>query len=107
MGLTNEIITKEDIKCPKCKKSLRYNTEHPSYKGKIIFQSKDMSDRCNVWYVGDKIIIHDGGLKFVAEGDDIWSGIHGCPHCNTTFECDIIIEKGVIKEITNLRKWEH
>ena len=107
MGLFNEIKTKEDVKCPKCKKSLRYDTEHPSLKNIISFQSKDLSDRGNGWYVGDKIIIEHGGLKFVAEGDAIWSGIHGCPHCRTTFECDIIIKNGVIKEITNLREWEY
>ena len=107
MGLTNEIRTKEDIKCPKCKESLRYKTEHPSFKNIISFQSKDMSDRCNVWYVGDKIIIEDGGLKFIAEGNDIWTGCSNCPHCRTFFECDIIIKKGVITAIENLREYEY
>lgn len=107
MGLTNEIKTKEDIKCPKCKKSLRYETEHPSHKGIISFQSKDLSDRCNSWYVGDRIIIEDSRLKFVAKGDDVWTGCHGCPHCRTFFECDIIIKKGIIIAIKNLREYKY
>ena len=103
MGLTNEIKTTEDIKCLKCGKSLRYDTEHPSFKGIICFQSKDMYNRGNCWVVGDKIIISSGGLKFVAEGDTIWTGCHMCPHCRAFFECDIIIKNGIIKKIKNLR----
>ena len=107
MGLTNEIGTKEDIKCLKCKKSLRYTTEYPVFKDTIFFQSKDMADRMNSWMVGDKLIKKGGGLKFVAEGNSIWTGCHACPHCRTFHECDIIIKNGIIKEIKNLRipKW--
>ena len=41
MGLTNNIGTKKDIKCLKCKKSLRYDTKHPVCKDTIFFQSKE------------------------------------------------------------------
>ena len=33
MGLVNNIGTEKDIKCLRCKKSLRYDTEYPVYKG--------------------------------------------------------------------------
>jgi len=106
MGLTNDIGTKEDIKCLKCKKSLRYDTEHPILKDTIFFQSKDMSDRMNQWMVGDKIAIRNGGLKFTSKDNTIWTGCHGCPHCRAFFICDIIIKNGTIKEIKNLREEE-
>ena len=103
MGLTNEIGTKEDIKCLKCKKSLRFDTEHPSFKGLIIFQSRDMSNRMNCWMIGDKITMEDGGLEFTSKNNTIWTGAHMCPHCRAFFECDIVIKKGVIDSIKNLR----
>ena len=103
MGMFNTIVTKEDMKCLKCKKTLRYITEHHDYKNKILFQSKDMFSRGNLWYVGDKITFQDGLFKFTTEGNDVWTGVHGCPHCHAYHECDIIIEKGFVKEIKNLR----
>ncbi len=107
MGLVNDIGTKKDIKCLKCKKSLRYDTEHPVYKDTIIFQSKDMSNRMNSWMIGDKIIIKDGGLSFTSKDSAIWTGCGGCPHCRTPFECDIVIKNGTIKEIKNLREYKY
>ncbi len=109
MGLTNNIGTHEDIKCLECGKSLRFDTEHPDYKNTIVFQSKDLADRGHMWMVGEKLILYDYGddsLRFVAEGDAVWKGIHSCPHCRAFFECDIIIKDGTIKEIKNLREWE-
>ncbi len=106
MGLTNNIGTKEDIKCLKCGKSLRYDTDHPVLKDTIFFQSKDLADRGHQWMVGDKITLYDyegSNFRFVAEGDDVWTGCHVCPHCRTFFECDIIIKNGTIKEIKNLK----
>ena len=105
MGLVNSIGTKKDIKCLKCKKSLRYDTEHPVYKDTIVFQSKDMNDRGNQWMVGDKIKIYGGGLSFTSKDDAIWTGCHECPYCRTFFECDIVIKNGTIKEIKNLRDY--
>jgi len=104
MGLTNNIGTKEDIKCLKCKKSLRYDTEHPVLKDTIFFQSKDMSDRGNQWMVGEKIELGDGGLLFTSNGNAVWTGCEICPHCRAFFECDIVIKNGTIKEIKNLRE---
>lgn len=107
MGLNNDIKTKEDLKCSECGKSLRWDTEHPSFKGIITFQSKDLSDRCNCWYVGERITLELGGLIFKAEGDDKWSGCNHCPHCKAFLDVDIIIKEGVIKEIKNIRKWKY
>lgn len=103
MGLTNNIGTKEDIKCLKCGKSLRFDTKHPVHKDTIFWQSKDMSDRSNQWMVGDKIKIGDGGLLFTSNGNTTWTGCERCPHCMTFFYCDIIIEKGTIMQIKNIR----
>lgn len=106
MGVTNNIGTKEDIACLKCGKSLRFDTENPDYKYTIVFQSKDLRNRGYQWMVGEKITFMDGELNFMAEGDDVWKGIHSCPHCRAFFECDIIIKDGTIKEIKNLREWK-
>ena len=104
MGLTNDIGTKENLKCPKCGESLRFTTTHETYKDTIFFQSKDMNDRGNCWMVGDQIIKSDGDLEFISVDDAVWEGFHFCPHCRTPFGCDIIIKKGFINSIENLRE---
>lgn len=120
MGLTNDIYTKEEILCPNCKKSLKpssfylkdYSEKEKKKKIKehlwfdiVSFQSKDLFDRGYCWEVGDKIILRcGGGLKFSAEGDDVWEGFKICPHCHEGIICDIIIKNGVIVKLKNIRK---
>jgi len=96
MGLTNDISTKKDIKCPSCSRSLRYDTDLPFLGNTIVFQSKDMGDRGHNWSVGDRVEINDGGLVFTSDNDTTWNGFHICPHCNKGVYCEIMIKKGII-----------
>ena len=100
MGLVNTIYSK-GIKCPEC------GMEIDSW------QSKDISNRMNGWDVGDKIILKEHGDEFIMSTDNVWTGFSSCSKfdminkrmvgCDKYWECDIIIKKGVITEITNIR----
>ena len=103
MGMFDSIQIKKKIECPDCHKYMNYpNTEV------IDFQTKDLYQMLYVWEIGDKIIMDKSGLKlkFVAEGNDVLNGFGICFHCKKGVEADIIIEKGIIKDIRNFRVYK-
>lgn len=76
---------------------------HP-IKEDVDFQSKDIFRRGLILGLGEKVTMTDGQLTFTAEGNDKWKGVATCYSCNENIRGDIIIEKGTITKIENLRK---
>lgn len=111
MGLTNAIITRDILKCPKCRSGLL------GFKGEPTeWESKDTYNRCQRFVQHEEMIIDEGGMEFVARGEPkteidgikLW-GWNCCAHCLRCGEfiwADIIIENGRIKELSNLRTYE-
>lgn len=104
MGFSNTIITEEDFKCSKCKKSLRLSSKYKGVKSgnEIHLQSKDLYGGSYVFKVGEKIIVSWGDLKFESNSNAKWEGCAICPHCHSLEIFDIIIKYGVIDKITLL-----
>lgn len=101
MGLTNTIIDKTNL-CPLCNQEFFPKGKYksiPEDKQVIHWQSKDISDRCNIWKLGERVIICDGMLKFEATGNDIWSGCSRCYNCEESMDALIFIRDGIIDEI--------
>ncbi|KKN69337.1 hypothetical protein LCGC14_0441960 [marine sediment metagenome] len=106
MGLSNTIITEEDFKCSKCKKSLRMSSKYDKATtgDEIHLQSKDLYGAAYVFKVGHKIVVTWGDLKFESNSDAKWEGCGMCYHCNNLETFDITIEKGIITKITQFTR---
>lgn len=105
MGLSNSIYVKGEIICPLCNKDMRHPHLIKNNKD-TYFQSKDLFNRCYSWYVGDGIKVKDRGMTFTTKSNAKWKGYEHCNSCGKGIECDIIIEKGKIIRIENLREWK-
>lgn len=100
MGLINTVIVKKQLTCPLCHGLLN----HP-LKEFCEFQTKDLFNKVYSWNLGERVTIRDGSLFFVSNGDATWKGTCQCYNCNAVIQGDILIKKGFIKQITNLKKY--
>lgn len=103
MGISNTIVTEEDFKCSKCKKSLRWSSKYDKIKigNEIHLQSKDLYGGAYVFKVGHKIVVSWGDLKFESDSDTKWEGYSTCPHCHSLEDFDIIIKNGIVAEVSH------